>query len=193
MLSRHTGFLEAADFDLLFAPFLTIDCDLTRGCDKLQRTDDRADRRQKQRTVLAQAFLPFLQQRLIRQFIVQTMTAHTGADPVLVESLVTDERLLAVAPKPLLASFAATGERGVTPTFFDSDDLSGAAQADASIAARCGHGLKATKDADGNPLNPANSARFEGYLEVPTPGAYRFYCRAGQAERRSRAALRSSA
>ena len=23
--------------------------------------------------------------------------------------------------------------------------------------------------------NPANSARFEGYLEVPTPGAYRFY------------------
>ncbi len=127
-------------------------------------------------SLVARAFFPFLQQRLIRQFIVQTLTAQTGADAALVESLVTDDRLLQGADgKSLLTAFAATAERGVSAVFFDSSDGSGAAQAASPIIASADTRLKDEKDADGNPLNAAGSARFEGYLEVATPGAYRFF------------------
>jgi ribosomal protein L7/L12 len=152
------GFLNAADFDLLF------DRALTAG-----ETEENRLRRQRAR--LAEAFLPYLQQRLIRQSVVQTLTAHTGADPVLVESLATDERLLAMpGGGPLLTSLAATGERGVSAEFFDSDDLSGAPQAAAAVVRSADVALKDTHDTDA-----AGSARFEGYLEVPVPGAYRFF------------------
>ena len=157
------GFLDVADFDLLFDPNLALAVGETEQ-----------DRVRNRRTKLAKAFMPFLQQRLIRQFVVQTMTAHTGADPVLAESLLTDERLLA-GPKPLLEAFTATGERGVSAGFFDSVDGSGVPQATTPIAISADTALKDKKDTNGNPLNPANSARFEGYLEVPTSGAYRFY------------------
>ena len=161
------GFLDGADFDLLFDKNLA-----------LADGETPQYRLRKQRTRLAQTFLPFLQQRLIRQFIVQTMTAHTGADPVLVESLLTDERLLgetqpAGASQPLLAAFTAAGEGGLTVIFFASPNGSGAALATSTFA-DVDTGLK---DKDGKPLKPAaaNSARFEGYLAVPAPGAYRFY------------------
>ena len=161
------GFLEyPADFDLLFGP-------TPAGLNEEQKQELVRD----QRTKLAQAFLPFLQQRLIRQFIVQTLTAQTGADPALVESLLTDYRLLetqpAGAPQSLLEAFTATGERGLTATFFASSNGSGTSIA-TSVFSDADTGLK---DKDGNPLRPArtNSARFEGYLEVPAPGAYRFY------------------
>ena len=104
------------------------------------------------------------------------MIPQTGADPLLVESLLSDARLLALAhSKPLLEAFIAPGERGVSADFFDSDDLSGATQAASSVVRSPDTALKDSHDLAGNPLNPANSARFEGYLEVPTPGAYRFY------------------
>jgi hypothetical protein len=161
------GFLDAADFDLLFAPPPV----------GLNETQQQALVLQ-QRTRLAQAFLPFLQKQLIRQFIVQTLTAQTGADPVLVESLLTDVRLLGEIqpegpPQPLLEAFTATGEQGITATFFALSDGSGAPLATSTFA-DANTGLK---DKDGNPLIPAeaNSVHFEGYLEVPAPGAYRFY------------------
>jgi hypothetical protein len=163
----ESGFLDAADFDLLFAP--------TSG--ELNEEQKQELLRQ-QRTRLAQAFLPFLQQRLIRQFILRTLTAHTDADPVLVESLLTDARLLTERelyniedpPGPLLEAFTATGEHGITATFFSS---TGAALTTLTFA----DANTDLKDKDGNPLKPteANSVRFEGYLEVPAPGAYRFY------------------
>ncbi len=160
-------FLDQADFNLLFAP-------KPGGLNEAQK---QVLVRQ-QRTRLAQAFLPFLQQRLIRQFIVQTLTAQTGADPSLVESLLTDAQLLGEtqptgAPQPLLAAFTATGERGLTATFFASPDGLGVALGTSAFA-DADTGLK---DKDDNPLKPAgtNSASFEGYLDVPAPGAYRFY------------------
>lgn len=158
-----SGFLDAADFGLLFDRNLA-----------LAAGETEQDRVRNRRMKLVNAFLPFLQARLIRQFIVQTMTAQTAADPVLVESLLTDERLLA-GPKPLLEAFTATGERGVSADFFDSVDGSGLRQLTSPSIMDADTALKAKKDKDGHPLNPANSARFEGYLEVPTPGAYRFY------------------
>jgi ABC toxin N-terminal region/Salmonella virulence plasmid 28.1kDa A protein len=157
------GFLDAADFDLLF------DRNLALGAGETEQ-----ERVRQRLTKLANAFLPFLQERLIRQFVVQTMTAYTGADPVLVESLVNDQRLLAGA-KPLLETFAATGERGVSADFFDSIDGSGVRQPTSSTVMDADTAGKNKKDKDGNPLNDANSARFAGYLEVPAPGAYRFY------------------
>ncbi len=118
---------------------------------------------------IVQAFLPFLQQRLIGQLITQTTTAQTGADPALVEALVSDARLLG-DPQALQEAFSATSERGVSATFFDGAgaELGTKLFADADTA---------LKDQNRNPLEPAgsNSARFEGYLEVPAPGAYRFY------------------
>jgi len=156
-----TGFLDPADFDLLFAR-------AQAGLNEAQQQQ----RVRQQRTRLVQAFLPFLQQRLIRQFIIQTMTAQTSADPPLVESLLTDARLLS-DPQPLLEAFTGTSELGLTATFFASTDGTGAPLA-TLVLADADTGLK---DKDGRPLKPAgaNSARLEGYLEVPAPGAYRFY------------------
>ncbi len=184
-LDGEAGFLDDAEFSKLFLPLTSLKnilpTDTQLEIDDKLKENEKIEREnqttlQERRYRIEQAFLPFLQQRLIRQFVVHTMTAYTGADPVLVESLVSDERLLAVAGlKPLLALLAATGERGVSAAFFDSDDLSGAVQATNTVMRSADTSLKATHDAAGNPLNTANSARFEGYLEVPTPGAYRFY------------------
>jgi hypothetical protein len=158
------GFLDDVDYDLLFAP-------VPDGLDEAQKQARECQRR----TRLAQAFFPFLQERLIRQFIVQTLVAQTGADAVLVENLVSDDRLLNADGKNLLAAFAATVERGVGAAFFDSADGSGAPQRASAVVASADTSLKDPHDPDGNPLNVANSARFEGYLEVATPGAYRFF------------------
>jgi len=153
------GFLDGPDFDLLFA--LT-----PAGLDTTQQQG----RVREQRTKLAEAFLPYLQQRWIRQFIVQTMTAQLGADPALVEALLSDARLLG-DPRPLLDAFTATGEQGVSATFFDG---AGAELGDSKRFDDANTGLK---DKLGSPLKPAGAtgARLEGYLETSAPGAYRFY------------------
>lgn len=165
------GFLDAADFDLLFDPDLALDPPAPTG----QIEEERARRR---RARLAAAFLPFLQARLIRQFVLQTLTARTGADPALVESLLTDARLLGApsgeGKRPLLEALAALGDRGLDAAFFDSDDLSGERQASAPLVAGADTALKDTKDEAGNALGAAGSARFEGFLEVFSAGAYRF-------------------
>jgi hypothetical protein len=116
-LQPISGFLESTDFSMLFEP-------MPSGLSEREQQE----RLRQQRTRLVQAFLPFLQQQLIRQFIVQTLTAHTGTDLALVESFVTDERLLAIASStPLLSAFAETGERGITATYWFSEDQSGVA------------------------------------------------------------------
>jgi ABC toxin N-terminal region/Neuraminidase-like domain len=173
--SITAGFLEKSDFDSLFAPLPEIADNLTED-EKIAARKANEEQRKKKLTILATAFFPFLQQCLIRQFILETLTAHTVADPVLVESLLTDERLLKGGEfKPLLGSFEATGLRGVSAIFFDSDDLQGLPQGTTPVVHSSDTALKDTRDAAGNSLNPANSARFAGHLEVPRPGAYRFY------------------
>ena len=154
------GFLDAADFDPLFKP-------MPDGSTEAERQARERDKRAR----LATAFLPFLQQRLIRQFIVQTMAAHSGVDATLVESLVTDSRLLA-APAALLSTLASTADRGLTATFFASVDATGPALTTIVLA----EADTAAKDGAGNPLMPATakSSLLEGYLKVATDGAYRF-------------------
>lgn len=160
--SVTTGFLDTSDYELLFAPV---------SADLLEEQRQEHDRQR--RTLLVQAFLPVLQRRLIRQFIVQTMVAHTGADPALVESLVADERLLAVADNSsLLTSFASVGERGVSAVFSSSDDLSDISGATGAVVR--------SADVSLGDLPSVNSARFDGYLEVPASGVYRFYVELGR-------------
>lgn len=164
-LEAETGFLKENDFDL-FQPLPEL------PGDELNAT------RQARRLRFARAFLPYLQRRLIRQFVVETLTSYIGADPALIEALLTDERLLGDAEhnQPLLEVFAATDERGITATFYPSADASGRGAevllADAYL------GLQ---DKEGSALMPAGtkSARLEGYLQVPAPGAYRFYIAMG--------------
>ncbi|HEY9419811.1 MAG TPA: neuraminidase-like domain-containing protein, partial [Thermoanaerobaculia bacterium] len=64
-------------------------------------------------------------------------------------------------------------EPGLTPAFFASTDGTGVALG-APAFADADTGLR---DKDGRPLKPAgaNSARFEGYLEAPAAGPYRFH------------------
>lgn len=157
------GFLDASDYDLLFAP---APADLSE--------EQRQERERQRRTRLVQAFLPILQRRLIRQFIVQTMTVHTGGDPVLVESLVTDERLLAAADgSALLTPLALVGERGVSAVFSGSDDLSNISGATDVV-------VRSADVSQGDLPTSINSARFDGYLEVPVSGVYRFYVELGR-------------
>jgi hypothetical protein len=186
-LDDEAGFLDGGDFNRLFNPLKPL-LKIVPGDtqqqinDKLKENEkiekENAEELQRRHLHVAKVFLPFLQKRLIRQFIIQTLTAQTGADQVLVESLLTDSRLLgetqpAGALLPLMAAFTATGERGLTATFFATPDGSGASLGTLAFA-DADTGLK---DNRGNQLKPggANSAQFEGYLEVPAPGAYRFY------------------
>jgi hypothetical protein len=105
------GFLEAADFALLFdaAPAGETDA-------------ERATRQALQRLRLAQAFLPQLQRRLERQFVVQTVAAAVGADAALVEALLTQPTLLA-NPGALLTALAAAGDPEPTVTRPAADTL----------------------------------------------------------------------
>jgi hypothetical protein len=120
-----------------------------------------------------------LQERLIRQFVVQALTAYTAADPVLTESLLTDVRLLGLVPsgggatQSLLAALSASSNRGLSVDFFASTDGTGAALR-SLVFPDADTGLK---DKNNKLIRPvaARSAAFDGYLEVPAAGAYRFF------------------
>jgi len=158
-----TGFLEAVDFELLFAPIADSLSDAVRQ-GKLR------EKRQK----LANAFLPFVQQRLIRQFVLQTLESAFPVDAGLVETLISHGDLLS-DPKqlhqPLFDAFAGAANPGASVSFFTSADATGPTVKPP--------GITLTVDTSGKP-DTASSARFQGYLEVPASGAYRFFIRLGK-------------
>lgn len=164
-----TGFLAAADFALLFTPLQDIPSDATEAEQQaLKNANDELVRQKRQR--LANAFVPFLRQRLTRQFIVQTMTAATGAEPVLLESLLADKRLLA-RTQSMLDILAEVGQEGVSSSFFGVDELpSNIPATDTTVRD------VVVQNSD----HTTNSAQFRGYLEVPAAGAYRFFVRLAQ-------------
>lgn len=144
-----TGFLDAADYDLMF----------TRP---VQGAVDTA-----RRARLAQVFFPFLQDRLTQQFIVQTLGAQSGADPGLAETLLADVRLLrtpTLAPLWQALALTSAADPGVQATYYASADGTGPVMA--SVTAL-------TVDTGPKPAG-SNSAHFKGYLQVPATGAYRF-------------------
>jgi hypothetical protein len=184
----ETGYLEEIDFAGLFELLkplkliLPTDTEAQAEAKRLENeaiTEENRLELEGRRVRIANVFLPALQARLIRQFVMQTVTASIGADPALVESLLTDERLLglpAAAPtNALLTALTAVAEAGIDAQFFNNDDLTGVPQATRPIVASADTALKDAQDTDGNALGLADSARFSGYLEVPAAGAYRFY------------------
>ncbi|MFW5397520.1 MAG: hypothetical protein XXXNARYT_003248 [Candidatus Accumulibacter regalis] len=147
-----SGFLDDADFETLFAPLPANDA---KAAD-VQLMARRAR--------LVQAFLPYLQQRLVRQFIVQTMVARTGADTAAVASLLTDKAVLNTA-SPLLDPLAALARQGLTVRYFAANGQA--------------LGSQPTKQADTAAVPAAAAGTtaliIEGSLEVPASGAWRFY------------------
>jgi hypothetical protein len=73
----------------------------------------------------------------------------------------------------LLDAFTAADEGGVSAAFLASQDGSG----DPIASVVLSEVNTAVNDGTGQPIKPAgtNSVRFEGFLEVPVAGAYRFY------------------
>jgi len=133
---------------------------------------------------LVKVFLPLLARKLSRQLVVQTLSATLGANASLTEALVTDAALLNNPNDPgksLLQAFLALGSQGVSASYFHSADLSGGAAAT---------GVAVTPDT-ADPTNsalPSGSCHFEGYLQVPTDGPYRFFAELGNTG--AKAALR---
>ncbi|ULA65337.1 MAG: Neuraminidase domain-containing protein [Nitrospira sp.] len=153
-----SGFLDDADFDTLFAPVPSNDAKAADAQLKARRAR------------LVQAFLPYLQQRLIRQFIVQTMAARNGDESTVIERLLTDKVVLNTA-SPLLDPLSALDSQGLTVRYF---------AADGRVL-----GSQTTKQADTATMPSAPSGTtgllIEGSLEVPANGAWRFYVELDQA------------
>ena len=69
---------------------------------------------------------PFVKQKLVRQYVVQTLAINLSSDPTLVEQLLTNKNLLTDPDiinnpgKPLLDAFAALEYRGTNAKFFDN-------------------------------------------------------------------------
>jgi hypothetical protein len=124
---------------------------------------------------LVKVFLPLLARKLSRQLVLQTLSATLGADASLTEALVTDAALLNNPNDPgksLLQAFLALGNPGGSASYFHSANLSGA-------AAAMGIAISADTSDPTNSALPTGSCRFEGYLQVPTDGPYRFFAELG--------------
>ena len=112
-------------FDKYFEGFLTYDDLFGPASPTLSE--------QARRHKIFATILPFVQQKLIRQYIVQTLATNLSADPSLVEQLLTNNKLLTVSDSttsnnnnspdkpPVIDAFTALGYRGgVDARFFDN-------------------------------------------------------------------------
>ncbi|WP_438029768.1 neuraminidase-like domain-containing protein [Sorangium sp. So ce233] len=152
------GFLEPSQFDALFAP-------IPEGLPEAERQS----RERERRAQISSAFLPYLEQRLVRQLLEQVTSARLGAGATQVDVLLNHADVIADpgAPgAPLIDALMAAGERGASVEFFASADGTGSALAPRRTIAAV--------DTTDKPAG-ANSARFQGYIEVPASGAYRFF------------------
>jgi Neuraminidase-like domain/Salmonella virulence plasmid 28.1kDa A protein len=120
------------------------------------------------------AILPFIQHRLIRQLVVQTLAANLNSEPKLTEMLVSDARLLSSPLDPnrgaLLDAFTATADNGVSVNFFNNTG-------NQIGQTRNVHTADTAAKVDNVPIKPseAKSTHFDGYFEVPISGVYRFF------------------
>lgn len=121
---------------------------------------------------LLQVFLPLLAQKLSRQFVIQTLATNLAADPALIEALIGDAALLdnpSAPGKSLLPAFLAVGQAGVSASYYGPANVLLASGTAASVD---------TADPS-NSVPGAVASYFEGYLQVPTDGPYRFFAELG--------------
>ena len=156
------GLLTVAvtDLDTLVVPFLG---------------PDPAKAQRGAKAELVRVFQPLLATKLSRQFVIGTLSSNLSADASLTEALITDAALLADPSnpgRPLIGSFLALGQPGVSAAYFTPGSSTPQAT-----------GTAATPDTT-DPTNTVaglSSCHFEGYLQVPTDGPYRFYAELGNA------------
>jgi len=159
-LATNVLTVSAADLTTYSQPFIGVD----------------ALKQQRQvKAQLVQAFLPLLAQKLSRQLVVQTLSSNLTSDPNLTEALITDAALLSDPTnigKSLLGAFLAVGQQGVNASYYSSGNGTGTPLAG---------GIAATTDTADSTNSQAGtaSAHFEGYLQVPTDGSYRFFAELG--------------
>jgi hypothetical protein len=153
-----SAFMQPADYQSIFGPLSTGQTLATK------------------RQTLLQFFLPYLRRQLNLQFVIQTLATTLGIEPALVQTLLTNPLLLSepgVSDKPLLDAFVSTGVAGVDARFFASGEgTPGLLPAKTAILP----GVDTTKHQPPG----ANSARFEGYCQVPATGPYRFFAQLGK-------------
>jgi Neuraminidase-like domain len=151
------GFLKTVgDFELLFTPILHSLIDP----EQQKKLNEKRDK-------LVQAFFPFIRSRLIRQFIIQTLSTNLSVDAALTETLLTNTQFLTDptdATKQVLNAFEVADTTGISASFFTSTDCTGIPTTQTIV----------TSDTTNKP-NSSKSARLEGYFEVPTGGDYRFF------------------
>lgn len=134
---------------------------------------DNAQKQKRVKAKLVAAFLPLQARKLSRDLIAKSISGNLGSDPFLTETLITDAAYLSDPGNPgqsLLGACLALGTAGVSAIYFASSDGTGAALTS---------GIALTTDTT-DPTNPnagmagTGSAHFEGYLQVPADGPYRF-------------------
>ena len=111
--SEPVGFLQPADFDTLFAPLPTETEEAVQAADRTRRA------------TLAAAFLPYLQDQLIRRMVTEAVAAALSGDPATVATLLSGADLLADRAhpgEPLIAAFTGADERGGSVST-DTDSL----------------------------------------------------------------------
>jgi hypothetical protein len=183
------GFLNAGDYPALFQPLKPVkkieptdtpeQVEAKRAENEAIAAKNRATLLQR-RTQVARAFLPVLQNRLIRGLAVQTLAADAGAEPALVEQLLTDEDLLSVtvggsAGRPLIEAFTAAASDGIQADFYLTPNATGDRQDTSPRTPEADTAARRPRVPDAPALPAANSARFRGYLAVRAAGPHRFF------------------
>ena len=168
-----------AMFQLLAPSILTVaPSDLDTYAKSFIGIDASTQRKQVKVEKLVEAFLPLLARKLSRQLVLDTLSSNLASDPILTEALVTDAALLSDPSNPgtsLVGTFLAGGAPGVSALVYVSTDGTGPSQS-GGIAV-----TTATTDPTNSKSGTA-SARFEGYLQVPTDGPYRFFAELGDTD-----------
>ncbi|MCX4672357.1 neuraminidase-like domain-containing protein [Streptomyces sp. NBC_01381] len=100
---------------------------------------------------------------LVEGFVLDSLAAALPGD--VTDALASDARLLTLDGKPLLESFTAAADQGVTQVSFVSADATGPAVGERTVAEPGTFGIDEAA---------YKSARFTGRLEVPADGAYVF-------------------
>lgn len=123
---------------------------------------------------LVKVFSPLLAQSLSAKLVTQTLSGNLTADPSLTGSLLNEIGILSDPGHPgksLKGAFLSLGTPGISATFYASADQSGVPLGTGTVTAS----MASTRDASDPSPGITDSVHFEGYLQAPTDGAYRFY------------------
>ncbi len=166
--SEFSGFLEENHYNKLFDP-VPINS-TTINLEKLLIS---------KRKILSEAFLPFLQRKMAQKVIVETLNEEFDSDTKLLDSLISNNNLLGLISRnnkkhSLLDSIISLSDSGVTATYIELG----------KVEERIISSISTIDSDSGSGFLPSGveSVEFEGYMEVPASGAYRFFAESADTE-----------